>query len=42
MAAARSLGGGVEIDSIGVTVLGLEEEDGGGALKGQGRGGGML
>jgi hypothetical protein len=40
--AARSEGGGVEVDDDGVIVLGLEEEDNSCTLRGWGRGGGML
>jgi hypothetical protein len=39
---ACSKGGRVEVDGNGVTVLGLEEEDGGGALRGWSRDGGVL
>jgi hypothetical protein len=40
MAAACSVGGRVKVNCSGTTVLGLEEEDGGGALRGRGQDGG--
>jgi hypothetical protein len=39
---ARSERSGVEVDGGSTTVLGLEEEDGGGLVRGLGRGGGVL